>query len=342
MRLHRLSILLLFCFACKGQEVCSNVLKTKKSTQLLSTIFPLMQQKKLTTLSSMYYRAPETVDMNINGVCNLNCKWCWGPVHNAKEDVTLNEWKNLAYELKRLGTKNVVFTGGETLLKKELPELACYTKTELGLRTTLSSNGLLMIKRGASILPFITDVGLPLDGHTVEINAIMRIGTILHFSKVLEAIKFIQTNFEKTNLTVRTVAAAPNIDSVPYIGKTMLEAGIEPKKMRWKIYQVSPVGPRKDDILNGDWLITTNQFNEIVQKTKLLNPEFAIESQPFQNSFGRYFHVFPNGESHIVMQGEDGFPLEVKMGNVVKDFDSVIKKLNESFNFSHNSNHGKN
>lgn len=340
MQLYRLSILLLLCFACKGQEVSLNVLKNKKTLHFLSTILPLMQYRTLASLSSVHYRAPETVDMNINGVCNLNCKWCWGPVHNAKEDVSINEWKNLAYELKQLGTKSIVFTGGETLLKKELPELARYIKSDLNLRTTLSSNGLLMVKRGPSVLPYINDIGLPLDGHSVEVNTVMRVGTILHFSKVLEAIKFIQANFQKTNLTVRTVAAIPNMDSVPYIGQTMIEAGIDPKKMRWKIYQVSPVGPRKEDILNGDLLITRNQFEQIVQKAKMLNPEFNIESQPFENSFGRYFHVFPNGESHIVVQGKDGFPLELKMGNIVKDFDSVIKKINETFNFDHNSKHG--
>lgn len=42
-------------------------------------------------------RAPNTVDFNINGICNLDCKWCWGPVHDAKEDVNLSEWKHLAY-----------------------------------------------------------------------------------------------------------------------------------------------------------------------------------------------------------------------------------------------------
>ena len=62
--------------------------------------------------------SPETVDFNVNGVCNLDCKWCWGPVHNAKEVVSLSEWKNIAYNLKKLGTKSIVFTGGETLLKK--------------------------------------------------------------------------------------------------------------------------------------------------------------------------------------------------------------------------------
>ncbi len=261
-------------------------------------------------------------------------------MHNAKEDVTLDEWKNLAFKLKVFGAKNIVFTGGETLLKKELPELVRYVKAELGLRTTLSSNGLLLKKRGPSVLPYVDDLGLPLDGHNVEINSMMRKGTALHFSKVLEAIRFTQNSFSNVKLTVRTVVAAPNIDSVPLIGKTMLEFGINPENMRWKIYQVSPIGPRKTDILNSDLLISRNSFDETISKAKLLNPLFTIEAQPYERSYGRYFHIFPDGKSHIVMQGNDMLPMEVPVGNMIRDFDNVMNRLNTRFNFAPNNKHG--
>lgn len=322
-------------------QVGSGSLKLIQSKQLVAAL-PLIAKQKLGTVSESQLRAPETVDFNINGICNLDCKWCWGPVHNAKESVSLSEWKNLAYNLRRLGTKNVVFTGGETLLKKDLPELARYVNAELGIRTTLSSNGLLLVKRGPSVLPYVNDLGLPLDGPNVEINSIMRKGTPLHFSKVLEAIRFTQNNFSGVNLTVRTVVAQPNVDFVHLIGKTFIEHGINPQAMRWKLYQVSPIGPRKEQILNGDLLITRRQFDETIAKTRLMNPSFNIDAQPYENSFGRYFHVFPDGKSHIVTQGKDGLPFELETGDVVKDFDGVISKVNEVFNFSHNSKHGKN
>lgn len=336
-------ILLLITLNCKGQYIIgSNMQSFIGSKNILMAQSAAIKVRNFTTSNQFNYRAPDTVDFNINGVCNLDCKWCWGPVHNAKEDVTLSEWKNLAYNLKKIGMKSVVFTGGETLLKKGLPELARYFNVELGLWTTLSSNGLLMVKRGPSVLPYINDLGLPLDGHNVEINSIMRKGTILHFSKVLESIKFVQNNFPNVSLTVRTVVAAPNLDTVPLIGKTFTDAGIDSQKMRWKLYQVSPIGPRKDEILNGDLLVTRQQFNDVAEKTKLINPSFNIEIQPFENSFGRYFHVFPDGKSHVVTQGKDGLPYELEMGNIVKNFDEVIIKLNSVFNFAYNSKHGKN
>lgn len=329
------------CLLFLSTTICHGHIGQMLAKAMNSTKKCAMVQGRAYVTDVNHVKAPQTVDFNINGVCNLDCKWCWGPVHNAKEDVSLSEWKGLAYNLKRLGTKSIVFTGGETLLKKELPDLARYVNAELGLRTTLSSNGLLLLKRGPSVLPYINDIGLPLDGHTEDINAIMRKGTILHFSKALQSIKFVQSEFPQIELTTRTVMARPNMHSVPLIGQTMLESGIDPTKIRWKIYQVSPVGPRKDKILNGDLLITAKQFEEGVERARILNPSFKIESQPYTNSFGRYFHVFPDGRSHIVTQGKDGLPEELEMGNIVKDFDRVIQRVNEAFNFTHNSQHGK-
>lgn len=332
-------LFLLFNSNCSSR---TNVSRLAQLTRLLSSTIHNTVRKSINISETTSMHAPETVDFNVNGICNLNCKWCWGPDHKAKEEVSLSEWKNLAYNLKRLGTKNIVFTGGETLMKKDLPELSRYVNSELGLRTTLSSNGLLLVKRGPSILPYINDLGLPLDGSTVEINSIMRRGTILHFSKVLEAIRFVQNNFSSIKLTVRTVVAQPNKDDVPQIGKTFISSGIMPSALRWKLYQVSPVGPRREEILNGDLLITKQQFHETIEKTKLLNPDFNIEAQPFENSFGRYFHIFPDGRSHIVVKGKDKLPFELEMGNVVKDFDSVMIKVNETFDFDRNSKHGSN
>ena len=90
-------------------------------------------------------------------------------------------------------------------------------------------------------------------------------------------------------------------------------------------------------------LLQNRNFKYVIEKVKLINPLFNIEVQPFENSFGRYFHIFPDGKSHIVIQGKDGLPFELrKWGISLKDFDEVMLKVNEKFNFDHNSKHGKN
>lgn len=286
-----------------------------------------------------FLRAPKTVDFNVNGICNLDCKWCWGPAHNAKEEASLQDWKLLAKKLNQLGTKSVVFTGGETLLKKELPDLVKYVQQDLGMRTTLSTNGLLLAKRGPAVLPYVNDLGLPLDGHCKEVNQVMRKGTSMHFERVLEAFKLVQDIYPDILLTARTVAARPNADSIPLIGRTLVEAGVDPSRLRWKIYQVSPIGPRQSEILNRDWLISRQKFDEIINDTKSINPQFSIKAQPYESILGKHFLVYPNGRAHIVAADEKQTTKDLILGNIVTDFDGVMSRLNLVFNFDQKEDH---
>lgn len=274
-------------------------------------------------------KAPLTVDFNVNGACNLNCTWCWGPDHKAKEEVTVDQWKEIAFKLNELGTKNITFTGGETLMKKGLEEILKYVHEDLEMRTTLSTNGILLRRKAQEVLPYVDDLGMPLDGHTREINNIMRVGTPKHFDRVLDSIVLVQQQYPKIDLTVRTVMSAKNMESVPLIGNTMLQHGIDPKKIRWKIYQVNPIGIRKENILNGDWLISSEQFEETMEKVRKLNEKFnKITAQPFTKHVGRYFHIYPDGKSHIVSAGRDGYPVELPTGNIIKNFVKVIENIN--------------
>ena len=283
---------------------------------------------------------PSTVDLNLIGRCNLNCAWCWGPEHDAAEPIRLNEWKELVTKLQQLGTKNVIITGGEPLLKRWLPDLIRYIKLDLKMRVTLSTNGILLRRKANEILPYIDDLGIPIDGPSDDVNKLMRIGKFKHFDIALDAIKYVQSEYPEIDLTVRTVVAQPNLEFIPQIGQVLLNAGINPEKLRWKLYQVNPIGPRKKDILSGDWLVSLDDFNRAVDKAKDLNPKIKICAQPFDKHAGRYFMVFPDGASHAIENGKDGFPCEKHLGNVFDNLDMVIKNLSGEVYLENNNAHG--
>lgn len=286
-------------------------------------------------------RAPLTIDCNLLGRCNLKCPWCWGPDHEALEQYSLNDWKKLLEAFKALGTENVVVTGGEPLLKGWLPNFIKYAKQDLGMRVTLSTNGILLHRVSQKILPYVDDLGIPLDGPSPGVNQMMRQGKFPHFDIALEAIKFVQSQYPNVELTMRTVVAKPNMEFVPKIGAVLLQYGISPEKLRWKLYQVNPIGPRKDDILKGDWLVSAADFNRIINKVKELNPQFPnICAQPFERHVGRYFMVFPDGASHVIERGSDGYPQEKIIGNVFQNLDLVIKTLTSGDYVETNDAHG--
>jgi Fe-coproporphyrin III synthase len=270
---------------------------------------------------------PSTVDLNLLGRCNLNCTWCWGPEHHAIEPIRLNEWKELVKNLQRLGTRQVIITGGEPLLKSWLPHLIQYIKQDLAMRVTLSTNGILLKRKADLLLPYIDDLGIPLDGPSHEINKMMRVGKYPHFDIALEAIKFVQSTYPNIDLTVRTVVAKPNLEYVPHIGIKLSQHGIHVERLRWKLYQVNPIGPRKKDIVEGEWLVSSKEFEKAVHESKMLNPTMNIRAQSIDKHAGRYFMIFPDGMSHVVEQGDDGFPREKYLGNVFENFDGVLKEL---------------
>ena len=112
--------------------------------------------------------------------------------------------------------------------------------------------------------------------------------------------------------------------------------------MRWKLYQISPIGINKEGILKNNLLITKQQFEKIVEKTKASNHEFYIEAQPYEKSIGRYFHIYPDGKSYVIAKGKDGLPYYLMIGDIVENFENVLHRVNEELNFNKNSNHGKN
>ncbi len=91
--------------------------------------------------------APKTVDFNVIGKCNLDCIWCWGPDHKTKHTLNAKDWIETAIQLKKMGTENIVITGGEPTLRKDLLEMVEGFK-KLGMRVTLSTNAMLFLMKG--------------------------------------------------------------------------------------------------------------------------------------------------------------------------------------------------
>lgn len=283
---------------------------------------------------------PHTVDFNVNGACNLDCPWCWGPEHNAPESVSINQWQEIATSLSRLGTRSIVFTGGEPLMRAGLNELAAFVHEDLGLRTTLSTNGILLKSRGPAILPYIDDIGIPLDGPNQIENQQMRVGTPIHFRRALGAIKLIQEDYPNIELTVRTVVSKLNRHSVALIGQTLIDTDIDPSKLRWKLYQYRPSGPRVSQSTTESFAISSEQFDETINQVRITNPQFNIQPQSISNSFGRYVHIMPDGKTFIIIRDSNNLPIELGLGNFVASSEEVMQNLNKSLDLANNLFHG--
>jgi len=104
---------------------------------------------------------------NVGRRCNLKCVHCYSHSQNREYsgELSTEEGRALLGDLARFGSPVVLFSGGEPLLRKDLPDLAQFA-TGLGMRAVISTNGTLITSPMARKLKRIglSYVGVSLDG----------------------------------------------------------------------------------------------------------------------------------------------------------------------------------
>jgi Fe-coproporphyrin III synthase len=104
---------------------------------------------------------------NVTQRCNLKCVHCYAHAkdNDLKRKLTVREGKHLIDDLAEFGVPVILFSGGEPLVRKDLPELASYA-VKKGIRAVISTNGTLITRRIAQNLKDIglSYVGISLDG----------------------------------------------------------------------------------------------------------------------------------------------------------------------------------
>jgi cyclic pyranopterin phosphate synthase len=97
--------------------------------------------------------------LSVTDRCNFRCPYCmprevFGPHHNflpRAEILTFEEIRRLTRLFHRLGVRKVRLTGGEPLLRHDLPELVEMLAGLEGLDLALTTNGTLLAKHAAAL-----------------------------------------------------------------------------------------------------------------------------------------------------------------------------------------------
>ncbi|MGE0083058.1 MAG: 12,18-didecarboxysiroheme deacetylase [Desulfococcaceae bacterium] len=104
---------------------------------------------------------------NMTRRCNLKCVHCYAHAKDQvfKNELSTAEGKKLIDDFAHFGVPVILFSGGEPMMHKDLPELAEYAVSK-GLRAVISTNGTLITQEKAKILKKIglSYVGVSLDG----------------------------------------------------------------------------------------------------------------------------------------------------------------------------------
>ena len=162
---------------------------------------------------------------NVTRRCNLKCVHCYAHAKNTSFDNELSteQGKQLIDDLAGFGSPVMLFSGGEPLVRKDLPQLAAYA-VEKGMRAVISTNGTLITSEMARNLKEIglSYVGISLDGME-EINDRFR-GVSGAFQSALEGIKNSQAAGIKVGL--RFTVNKFNVNEIPKIFKLLEDMDI--------------------------------------------------------------------------------------------------------------------
>lgn len=162
---------------------------------------------------------------NITQQCNLKCVHCYAHAKSTPVDneLSTSDGIKLIDDLAQFGAPVLLFSGGEPLMRKDLPELAGYAVTK-GMRAVISTNGTLITQQAAKTLKDIglSYVGISLDGME-DINDRFR-GVRGAYNSALDGIRNCKTAGIKVGL--RFTINKRNFFEIPKIFKLLEEMEI--------------------------------------------------------------------------------------------------------------------
>jgi len=160
-----------------------------------------------------------------HSACNCRCVMCdiWKGNHNLRQ-LSGQDVEGLLEALRRLGTQQVLMSGGEALLNPNFFRLCQILKKE-GLRITLLSTGLLIDRHADQLLKLVDDIIVSLDGDESLHDEIRNIPGA--FRKLKEGIQLLHLRRPDYRITARTVIHRLNFRALPAIVKAAMEMGLD-------------------------------------------------------------------------------------------------------------------
>jgi MoaA/NifB/PqqE/SkfB family radical SAM enzyme len=159
--------------------------------------------KRYRSLQTHKISALPVVILMPHSACNCRCVMCdiWKDNKNLKQ-LTENDINGLLGSLKKLGTQQVLMSGGEALLNANFFEL-CRILKQQGVKITLLSTGLSIKKNALQILEWVDDLIVSLDGDEALHDAIRNLPGA--FQKLKEGVEHILTLCPGYPISARTV-----------------------------------------------------------------------------------------------------------------------------------------
>jgi MoaA/NifB/PqqE/SkfB family radical SAM enzyme len=221
----------------------------------------------------------ERLDLKVGFGCNNNCLFCAQAHRRSLGDQTTEKLKNDLKNAYEEGIREVVFTGGEPTIRKDIFELVKYAKN-LGYELIqIQTNGRMLsyksfckkiIEAGA------TEFSPALHGHTPEIHD-AQTRSAGSFRQTLQAIKNLK-EFDQYVLS-NSVITKFNYRTLPELAQLLIDLGVD----QFQLAFVHPVGNAMKyfDLVVPKKSLTAPYIHKALDLARTYNVRAMVEAFPF-------------------------------------------------------------
>ncbi|WP_448701626.1 radical SAM protein [Mucilaginibacter sp. AW1-3] len=181
--------------------------------------------KRYRTLQTNIISALPVVILMPHSACNCRCVMCdiWKDNKNLKQ-LTETDVTDLLRSLKKLGTQQVLMSGGEALLNKNFFRLCAILKKQ-DISISLLSTGLTLKHHADELIRWVDDVIVSIDGDEQLHDAIRNIPGA--FNKLREGVQYLKALNANYKITGRSVIHRLNFRNWENIISAAKEMGLD-------------------------------------------------------------------------------------------------------------------
>lgn len=252
------------------------------------------------TLKTSVISALPVVILMPHSACNCRCVMCdiWKDNKNLKQ-LTEQDILGLMSSLKKLGTKQVVMSGGEALLNTNFFKLCAILKNA-DIKVSLLTTGLSVKKNAAQLLEYVSDLIVSLDGDQPLHDAIRNVPGA--FDKMKEGVQHLKAIKPHYRVTGRAVIHRLNFRNWHGIVNAAKEIGLDqvsflPADVSSHAFnrQTAWAEPKQHEILPGEselWELQAIIEQLIVNYQSDFNSGFIAESPLKIENIYLYYAAF--------------------------------------------------
>jgi len=210
---------------------------------------------------------PEHATIKLTARCNFRCIMCGLGGGKAEGELSSQAWQEVLRQLREIGISHIHFSGGEPLLRSDLPDLVAYAHSLKFKEIYLSTNGYLLDENMAErlISSGLNNIVISIDALNEDFDRIRGIegGFKKVYSACLVLSKISKTN--KLKFSISLTIMQPTLKHImEVVGLTESLGG----SIIFSLLDRSPIFFERSDKIGRFWIEGTDilYLNEIVDK----------------------------------------------------------------------------